>query len=113
MILQKIELISSTVYMTIILKVCLHVWKLLLYVFLIWLLIKFQYDSGKKTSIDGRRKKKKMELRFVLSGFRARKICRPSVLRVKGNGTDNEKHIAESQTGWRKKKRGERREGRG
>lgn len=34
--------------MTIILKVCLHVWKLLLYVFLIWLLIKFQYDSGKK-----------------------------------------------------------------
>lgn len=48
--------------------------------------------------------KKKMELRFVLSGFRARKICRPSVLRVIRNGTDNEKHIAESQTGWRKKK---------
>lgn len=25
---------------------------------------------------------------------------------VIGNGTDNKKHIAESQTGWRKKKRG-------
>lgn len=46
-----------------------------------------------------------MELRFVLSGFRARKICRPSVLRVIGIGTDNEKHIAKSQTGWREKKR--------
>ncbi len=61
---------------------------------------------GKKTSIDG--KKKEMELRFVLSGFRAQKICQPSVLRVIGNGTDNEKHIAESQAGWRKKKRGGR-----
>lgn len=54
-----------------------------------------------------------MKLRCVWSGFQARKICRPSVLRFIGNGTDNEKHIAENQTGWRKKKRGERREERG
>lgn len=74
-ILQKIELISSTVYMTIILKVCLHVWKLLLYVFVIWLLIKFQYDLEKQAFYGGGKK----ELRPVLSGFRARKICRPSV----------------------------------
>lgn len=91
--------------MTIILKVCLHVWKLLLYVFLVWLLIKFQYDSGKKRALLG----EKNWWNYVLSGFRAREICRPSVLRVIDYETDNEKHIAESQTGWRKKKSGERR----
>lgn len=51
------KLISSTVHITIILKVCLHVWKLLLYVFLIWLLIKFQYDSEKKQTLFQEKKK--------------------------------------------------------
>lgn len=39
-----------------------------------------------------------MDFRFVLSGFRAWRICQPSVLKVIGMGTDNEKHISESQT---------------
>lgn len=71
MILQKIELISSTVYMTIILKVCLHVWKLLLYVFLIWLLIKFQYDSGKKNK--HRWEKKRDGITFCFEWFSSTK----------------------------------------
>lgn len=61
-----------------------------------------------KISIVGKKKKRWNYIFFCFSGFWARKICRPSALRVRGDETDNEKHIAEIQTGWREKKRGER-----
>lgn len=43
---------------------------------------------------------------FFLSGFWPWKKCWPNILRVIVTGRDKRKHIAESQTGWGKKKKG-------